>query len=507
MADPDHLARLQEGVHEWNEWRARSQVRPDLRHAPLSRASLAGYNLAGADCREAVFAKADLSGCEFAGANLAFADLRAAGVGGAIFSSTSLFHAELEGADFSGARMDNVNFNEAKLDKTIFRNAQLRFCEFANARLTGADFSYSSMAHVNLRGADLRHASFYKARLENACFTNSWIWETKTTDWDLAEIDCGSLRLGRDGVESEFQLRQFEEVFATRTIRVQLPDDRESFEAVDLQNLIYLLGTIRGSFSISLQTDRHVHGSPLRETTIKVDPQSAIDPAEIAKLNSVINGLKELEKDKDAALEILRRREASLKEKLVSAEYLMPWTAIAGELDGKERLTVVMFDLTGSSAQSDAKNLAATAKFWGIGVPLVKDRQAKYLNTWGDALIACFEDVESALDSAWELIAALKAIGIRGRAGVHHGDVWIRFNPLISRRDIAGPTVHMAARLEPLAEPCTVLASKEVRDLVRALKLGRFQCRDKHVTFQKGAGSHSKGDAYLASTITLHDGD
>jgi len=499
MANPAHIARIHEGVDAWNAWRATSQIRPDLRHAPLSRISLAGYNLAGADCRQAVFENSDLSGCEFAGANLGFANLRAARVTGAFFSNMSLFHADLREVNFAGARMDSVNFSEANIEKGVFSSTHIRFCEFRRSNLLAVDFSDAVLCHVDIGDADIRRASFYKATLANVNLNGAWIWETGTTDWRLTNIECNTLRTGRDGAEITFETGQFEQIFATKTIRVQLPGDKEPFEAVDLQNLIYHLGTIQGSFSITLHSEQKAQGGPWRETTIKVDPRSALEFAEVEKLNSVIGGLRELQKDKDAALETLRRSEASLKERLVSVAVLMPWSGIVSDDEEKERLTVAMFDLTGSAGQSERENLAATAKFWGIGVPLVKDRKGIFLNTWGDALVACFDDVESALDSAWELIVALQAIGIRCRAGMHHGDVWLRHNSIIARKDIAGPTVHLAARLEPQAEPCTVLVSKEVKDLALALKLDRFEFRDREISFQKAVGTFAKGDTYMAS--------
>ncbi|HXQ74621.1 MAG TPA: pentapeptide repeat-containing protein [Pyrinomonadaceae bacterium] len=499
MANPAHLARIYEGVDAWNVWRATSGSRPDLRHAPLGRSSLAGYNLAGADCREAIFENSDLSGCEFGGANLGFANLRGARVSGASFSDMSFFQADLTDVDFAGATIDTVNFQEAKLERAVFGNTHIRFCDFARANLLDANFSDSVLCHVDLENADIRRANFRKAKLTHVNLDKAWIWETKTTDWELTNVECHTLKTGRDGDESAFTEGQFEETFATRTIRVQLPGDQEPFEAVDLQNLIYHIGKIDGSFSIALNSEQEGQGGPLRETTIKIDPHSPVQASEVEKLKSIISGLRELHRDKDNALETLRMSEASLKDKLVSVTNLMPWGGIGGDTEEKERLTVAMFDLTGSSGQSERESIAATAKFWGIGVPLVKDRKGRHLNTWGDALVVCFDNVETALDSAWELIVALQAISIRCRAGIHHGDVWIRYNPLIARKDIAGPTVHLAARLEPQADACSVLVSREVRDLALALKLDRFEFQDKQITFQKGAGTFAKGDTYLAS--------
>jgi len=46
MANPEHLAKLQEGVNAWNDWRRTSGVEsPDLSDLDLERFDLWGANL------------------------------------------------------------------------------------------------------------------------------------------------------------------------------------------------------------------------------------------------------------------------------------------------------------------------------------------------------------------------------------------------------------------------------------------------------------------------------
>ncbi len=50
MANPEHLAKLKEGVKVWNAWRAENEkVRVDLSGADLKRAELTGAKLYGAN--------------------------------------------------------------------------------------------------------------------------------------------------------------------------------------------------------------------------------------------------------------------------------------------------------------------------------------------------------------------------------------------------------------------------------------------------------------------------
>ena len=66
MANPEHVAKLKEGIESWINWRAENPgFRPDLSEAPLSFA-----DLSGADLSAAQLSKADLFGTKLIEANL-----------------------------------------------------------------------------------------------------------------------------------------------------------------------------------------------------------------------------------------------------------------------------------------------------------------------------------------------------------------------------------------------------------------------------------------------------
>ena len=388
MASPDHIARVHEGREGWNEWRNQAHVRPDLREAPLSRMSLAGYNLSGADCRGAFFVKSDLSGCNFGGADLALSDLRGAQVSGAEFSNASFFQATLSGLDFSGMIFDGTNFAHAKLDSGRFNNSRLRFCEFEGGDLRDSDFTGSALDDIGFRNADLRGANFYKAKLDRVNLTNSWIWNTRTTDWELSEITSPVVKTGLQGERDKFDHGQFERIFATRTLRVHLPTRETPFEISNLPNLIYLLGTMRGAFSITF--DEASENEP-RAAAIKIEPRSGADALEVEELNDVVRGLQIILNDSKSALESERKKVDALNSKLLDQFMSATPVGLTASQPDAERLTVTVFDMTGSSRFSEEENLIRTTKFWGMGLALVTKLGAKHVNTSGRLVDSLFQ--------------------------------------------------------------------------------------------------------------------
>ncbi|MEK7476396.1 MAG: pentapeptide repeat-containing protein [Candidatus Coatesbacteria bacterium] len=113
MGDPDHLAKILQGVPAWNEWR---EANPDIQ-PNLTRADLSGRDLTGVDFRGAGLFKANLHGAILVGANLRQARL----------VSTELDAADLSGASVYGASVWDVSLAGAiQRDLIITRPGQSR---------------------------------------------------------------------------------------------------------------------------------------------------------------------------------------------------------------------------------------------------------------------------------------------------------------------------------------------------------------------------------------------
>src|SRR5271165_1927059 len=163
MANPEHLAILQQGVEQWNRWRRQNtDVMADLGEANVSGAILRS--------REQLY-----------GANLVRAGLRGA----------SLWRANLRKADLSDAMLRGANLREARLD-----GANLRRANLIEANLTQADLSYADLTASNVWGANLTEAHLRLTNLEGANLTNSMIGAANLVAVEFTGTDLTGARAG-----------------------------------------------------------------------------------------------------------------------------------------------------------------------------------------------------------------------------------------------------------------------------------------------------------------------
>jgi len=197
LANPEHLAKLKEGVEAWNQWRKQNpEVRPDLRKANLGGGFLEHVDLRRADLREANLREARLSGAELQGADfreaiLIGADLTTAHLDRASLSpaylskarlvGAKLTEADLRGADLTEAILIRANLRQAKLtraglNRALLLNAHLIGADLCEADLSGADLGEANLVGANLRGADLSRTGLVETNLETANLTGCSVY-------------------------------------------------------------------------------------------------------------------------------------------------------------------------------------------------------------------------------------------------------------------------------------------------------------------------------------------
>ena len=161
MANPEHVAKLLEGVEAWNDWRRENpDIRPDLVFAPLCNTTLRGANLKDAYLSNIKLIKSDLKSADLVGATLDEADLseidlRDADLQGVSLREANLVSADLRGSDFSYANLAYTKLKNANLSGAELRDTNLREVDLSGADLSGADLRGADLREADLSGADL----------------------------------------------------------------------------------------------------------------------------------------------------------------------------------------------------------------------------------------------------------------------------------------------------------------------------------------------------------------
>ena len=127
------------------------------------------------------------------------------------------------------------------------------------------------------------------------------------------------------------------------------------------------------------------------------------------------------------------------------------------------RLAVAFTDLEGftsftAAAGDEAASQLLAHHHLAVG-PVVRSRGGRIVKRLGDGLLLTFPEPEAAVLACLELVEQQPA-PLRLRAGVHLGDV------VVTRDDIVGHVVNVAARVAEAAKGGEVLCSREVRDAV-----------------------------------------
>ena len=157
-----------------------------------------------------------------------------------------------------------------------------------------------------------------------------------------------------------------------------------------------------------------------------------------------------------------------------------------GTLDAEQRfkitsLTILFTDLRGSTALYDrVGDLAAfdiVRSHFAALTEAVAGESGAVVKTIGDAVMATFPSPERALRAAMRMREAMGRINReRGsddlalNIGIHEGPCLAVM--LDDRQDYFGQTVNIAARVQDLADPTAILATKPVAESAEAARLG-----------------------------------
>ena len=135
------------------------------------------------------------------------------------------------------------------------------------------------------------------------------------------------------------------------------------------------------------------------------------------------------------------------------------------EVEIERILTTVLFtDIVGSTEQAASLGDRRWRALLDAHDQAVRDQLRRFrgteINTTGDGFVACFDGPARAIRCTEAIVAAVGTLGIELRAGLHTGECEVRGD------DLAGLSVHIAARVGALAAPGEILVSATVKDLV-----------------------------------------
>lgn len=133
------------------------------------------------------------------------------------------------------------------------------------------------------------------------------------------------------------------------------------------------------------------------------------------------------------------------------------------ELGPRKLAAIMSIDIAGYSAMTEmdeAQALAMVARVRGALDQIAPAHRGRIFNTAGDGFMLEFASAAGALAAAEMLWGGIERANVR--VGVHVGDVLQAPNG-----DLLGHSVNVAARLQQLAQPGTVVVSMDVRRAVR----------------------------------------
>jgi uncharacterized protein YjbI with pentapeptide repeats len=178
MANPEHVAKLKEGVEVWNKWRES--------HPEIERPDLSFVDFTSDEFKNTALYRVDELG-------KSVIYLHTANLRGAEFDHSDLGNAELFGADLRATFFGAANLQGADLQGADLRGAGLLWTNLRGARLTQADLGETNVTGV-IFDYDSRATGYYAIRV-STCW-GSQISKSFAQDQDYIEELRSSGRWG-----------------------------------------------------------------------------------------------------------------------------------------------------------------------------------------------------------------------------------------------------------------------------------------------------------------------
>lgn len=163
-------------------------------------------------------------------------------------------------------------------------------------------------------------------------------------------------------------------------------------------------------------------------------------------------------------------------------------TGVRRERDPLRTLkTMVFTDIVGSTTQATELGDERWGQLLDRHETVVRRQIERFgggtVKSTGDGMLATFDSPARAIRGALAIREAVRGLDLTLRIGIHTGEVELR------GQDIGGIAVHVASRVQSLAEPGEILVSRTVADLVAGSDLhltdrGEHELRGVHGTWR-----------------------
>ncbi len=195
MANPEHVAKLKEGVDAWNEWRHFNEVKePDLTELDFDEFrddSECGLEMVDGKIS---FEFAEFQGVDFSRSVVKGVSFYRSELQESTFNNVMRSECSFDGAHLDSARFKDVNMQQTEMMTETAENiwiveSDLVECDFSVAAIKGGNFLRNKFHNCEFTGAifiscNLKACSFIKSNL-----TNVSIIETNLKDSDFSYAD------------------------------------------------------------------------------------------------------------------------------------------------------------------------------------------------------------------------------------------------------------------------------------------------------------------------------
>jgi uncharacterized protein YjbI with pentapeptide repeats len=235
MANHEHLAKLNEGINSWNQWRMEHpDIKPDL-----SESDLKGMDLSGFDLTNTNFYRAVIAGTNFTEADLSHSSMEEvcgseANFTGAILRDTYFYAANIREANFTDADMTEANFGNAILNGSNFTNAKLNETSIMNSELQDAQFINTKIFNSYLGFSIFYSSDFSNAELQNVNLLGAVFLDTIMDNTSIIDCKVWGVSIWRVDLTNTIQ----------RDLVITAPfgdDQKITVDNIEIAQFIYLL--------------------------------------------------------------------------------------------------------------------------------------------------------------------------------------------------------------------------------------------------------------------------